>query len=243
MRERRSRTNARIPSGLNLSAFATLPPHRARRGWWASGYVSHQHQISFVMRHHGPVALVRALALYVGSADHWYFRRGPLAMSNRGNFRNVVGITLAVVLSVCWGFQDDLKALVTSSVSVSPARRGITIMSAGANDAQKRSEGRADFDLALKGDAKDPLALFGLGWVEQLDGNRDRASALYDGAITELQDLLHAARFNQSLVLEEKGDLRGAYEQVRLLLRVDPQHEKARARQEDLIRKMGSQNN
>ncbi len=164
-------------------------------------------------------------------------------MSNRGNFRNVVGITLAAVLAVCWGFQDNLKALVTSSVPVSPARRGITIMATNANDAQKRSEARADFDLALKGDAKDPTALFGLGWVEQLDGNRDRASELYGGAITELQDLLHAARFNQSLVLEEKGDLRGAYEQVRLLLRVDPQHEKARARQEDLIRKMGAQNN
>jgi tetratricopeptide (TPR) repeat protein len=164
-------------------------------------------------------------------------------MSNRGNFRNVVGITLAAVLAVCWGFQENLKALVTSSVPVSPARRGITIMTASANDAQKRSEARADFDIALKGDAKDPVALFGLGWVEQLDGNRDRASDLYGGAITELQDLLHAARFNQSLVLEEKGDLRGAYEQVRLLLRVDPQHEKARARQEDLIRKMGSQNN
>jgi tetratricopeptide (TPR) repeat protein len=164
-------------------------------------------------------------------------------MSNRGNFRNVVGITLAAVLAVCWGFQENLKALVSPSVTVSPARRGITLMSANANDAQKRAEARADFDTALKGDAKDPVALFGLGWVEQLDGNRDRASELYTGSIVELQDLLHAARFNQSLVLEEKGDLRGAYEQVRLLLRVDPQHEKARARQEDLIRKMGSQSN
>lgn len=164
-------------------------------------------------------------------------------MSNRGNFRNVVGITLAVVVAVCWGFQENLKGLVSPSALVSSARRGMTIMAAGANDAQKRAEARVSFEAALKGDAKDPVSLFGLGWVEQLDGNRGRASALYGGAIAELQDLLHAARFNQSLVLEEQGDLRGAYEQVRLLLRVDPQHEKARARQEELIRKMGSQSN
>jgi tetratricopeptide (TPR) repeat protein len=116
-------------------------------------------------------------------------------------------------------------------------------MQVGSTEANKRKEARADFEAALKLDARDPMALFGLGWVEQLDGNRERAKDLYAGSIRELQDLLHAARYNQSLVLEQRGDLRAAYEEIRLLLRVDPQHEKARSRQEDLIRKMGSQGN
>jgi tetratricopeptide (TPR) repeat protein len=164
-------------------------------------------------------------------------------MSETGNFRNIIGVTLAVVLAVGWGFQDSLKGLFAASVAASPGRQGIVLMSTSANDAEKRKEAREDFNAALQGDGKDPVALFGLGWVEQLDGNRDRAKELYAVAITELQDLLHAARFNQSLVLEEQGDLRGAYEEIRLLLRVDQNHEKARARQEDLIRKMGAQSN
>jgi|GEM_PF-6957557 len=164
-------------------------------------------------------------------------------MSSMGISRNVVGVALASVLMLCWACQGTFTGGMGGSAGSSSARRGMETMQAGATEANKRKEARADFEAALKVDARDPMALFGLGWVEQLDGNRERAKDLYAGSIRELQDLLHAARFNQSLVLEQRGDLRAAYEEIRLLLRVDPQHEKARLRQEELIRKMGSQGN
>ena len=163
-------------------------------------------------------------------------------MSATASVRNIAGVTLAVVITVCWGFQEQLRDIVGASVPPSLGRKGLSIMADGASDPSKRKQARESFEKALKGDARDPLALFGLGWVEQLDGNGDRAKDLYTGAITELQDVLHAARFNQSLVLEEKGDLRGAYEEMRLLLRLEPQNEKMRARHDDLIRKMGARN-
>jgi tetratricopeptide (TPR) repeat protein len=164
-------------------------------------------------------------------------------MSNVGNIRNIAGVTLAVVLAAGWGFQSQLKEIVTGSVPPSLGREGMSIMASGADDAEKRKEARNLFTRALKGDSRDPLAQFGLGWVEQLDGNRDSAKGLYAGAIRELQDVLQAARYNQSLILEDAGELRAAYEEIRLLLRLDPQNEKARARQEDLIKKLGAQNN
>lgn len=164
-------------------------------------------------------------------------------MSSMGVSRNVVGVALAVVLMLCWACRDTFTGGLGGSGGASASRRGMETMQVGATEAHKRKEARADFEAALKLDARDPMALFGLGWVEQLDGNGERAKELYAGSIRELQDLLHAARYNQSLVLEQRGDLRAAYEEIRLLLRVDPQHEKARSRQEDLIRKMGFQGN
>ena len=115
-------------------------------------------------------------------------------------------------------------------------------MASDANNPEVRKTARRYFSDAVRADPRDPLGLFGLGWVEQLDGNTAAAKGNYEGAIAQLQELLHATRFNQSLALEKEGDLRGAYEEVRLLLRLNPKNEAARARQEDLIRKLSAKN-
>jgi tetratricopeptide (TPR) repeat protein len=153
-------------------------------------------------------------------------------------FRNVLGVALACIVMVGWVFRDEVGVAVTGTVAPSFARKGLNIMATGAESPEVRTVARKYLSAAAQADSRDPLALFGLGWIDQLDGNRAAAKTSYESAISQLQELLHFARFNQSLVLEAEGDLRGAYEEIRLLLRLDPKNEAARARQEDLIRKL-----
>jgi hypothetical protein len=160
-------------------------------------------------------------------------------MLSKANVRNVIGILLASAIAIAWVFRDEVSAVVNGGAP-SVARKGLNLMASNANDPEVRKIARKYFSDALQADSRDPLGLFGLGWVEQLDGNQAAAKANYEGAIAQLQELLHATRFNQSLVLEKEGELRGAYEEVRLLLRLDPKNEVARGRQEDLIRKLSA---
>ncbi len=154
--------------------------------------------------------------------------------------RNVIGVALACVVMAGWWFRDEVGVVVTGTAAQSVARKGLNIMASGSEDPEARKLARKYLSAAVRADSKDPLAIFGIGWVEQLDNNLPAAKSSYESAITQLQELLHFARFNQSLVLEADGDLRGAYEEIRLLLRVDPKNESARARQEDLIRKLSA---
>jgi tetratricopeptide (TPR) repeat protein len=152
--------------------------------------------------------------------------------------RNWIALAVVLLISGFWWFGPGSLGAPASS----KARMGLSIMSNSSGDAAKRQEAKKLFQKALQADAADPIALFGLGWVEQLDGDNAQSKEHYARSIAELQDLLHAARFNQSLVLEQRGELRASYEEIRLLLRVDPSHEKARERQSYLVQKIGQQN-
>ncbi len=145
--------------------------------------------------------------------------------------RNLIAFILACgLLSVMFIFHAEQQADTVEKNSNSSARKCLGLVDRSIKEPALRSVARGCLEDLRQRDDKDPVMLFGLGWISQLQGANAAAEKYYAGTIKELAELEQFTHYNLSFIKEQRGDISGALEQVRAAIRVSPDFKLAQDR-------------
>lgn len=148
----------------------------------------------------------------------------------------VVALCLGSVSVLSWRYATVTPA----PPAYSHARTGLLAVGQAGTDRNKLAAAVADLHEALRLDAEDPVAHFGMGWALQLSGDGEQAKVHYHQAMAQMDPLGCYARYNLALLHEEDGDLAGALRLVDEVLRVNADFPSAHRKAASLQLKAGN---
>lgn len=143
----------------------------------------------------------------------------------------IVGIISACCILILLYHEARQKPL---GPSYSYARQGLNQVAAAQKNPAGLNGAVEILYEALRMDPKDPLALFGLAWALHLRGADEEAYRHYQKTLEQLNELGKFIHYNLSFILEKRGDLPGALQELDEALRFAPDFEAARLRRDSL---------